>query len=1555
MSLNGVQTTNMKKILLILGGVVLLTVILAFAGFKPLVGIKNFLTAAVGGRPNSEGVTHYRNLIDSTGAIYGTVEVTDGMTNPPRDNKMAIDDPEYLESIADARGVIIELSGDPVLKVKGKSLKAGKSKAEANQDGQEALTRIKAQHGKVLKVVEEKIKQKYRKSLDFSGKKVNGKIRAMEFTDAINGFAITGVPVKETIELLSGVSSDIVSVTPDPILHTELVQSVPMIHANDVWQYLGPNGFPNDGTGIKVGVIDTGIDYTHPDLGGCIGVGCKVLGGYDFQNGDTIPMDDHGHGTHVAATVAGNGSFVPNGSSTLTPILGVAPGANLYAYKVCNSGGACGGSAIISGIQKCVADGNQVCTISLGASTGNPDDSLSVAVDNAVAAGAVLTIAAGNAGPASGTIGSPGTARNAITVAAVDKSGNMASFSSRGPVTWTNASGVTQTIIKPDIAAPGVGICAAQWDSAWNSSTCGSGGHVSISGTSMATPHIAGVAALLLQAHPTLTPADVKNLIKSGATDNPTVAETSEGAGIVNVLESLILSGEPTNIVSLTNLPLIFSDPITTRLANFQKTIRVKNNTTGTLNFTTSYTQPTGITNVTFSPSTLSLTPGQESDLTITLQVDHSIVSSPGVLSGTVKLASSGGDVTLGTKVTLTSRINSSKSTIDFGDDNVANPSWTSTQTVNLTSTLTDMPNGPYTVSVVCCTKAGSSTPENISVTKSLETFTLQPGTPVNLSLTASIPNNSAFANGTYNGTLTLTSALETKRIPVTFFKGYFVNANFTGVIPNSIEVNDSSMSACVYPTSATFPIRFTSGTGPYNLIAHYNVGSCGGYDYGLSNLAVNLGTFVIKPNVTAGSTVSFDKSEANKNIYFSPTRPNGGNGIFKIAIGVMDKTFGRSVYSYDWGNFQGYPGFYGSYISVNQLGPALEINASGNDIDATGSIISTYLYNLNRPLSSSLTLSNTANSFTQKNIIGFTNGYASSSIVVTPKWCLGTSCQGNGSGYAGYSRIPLTASTKLYNYTVNDGIPTSNISGGFPSFKLGLGVDAGPGTLQMTSLYTTPQLFVTPTNTYMWRVNTGNVKEAMTIETVPGNNILLGAGPVFDVMKWSTYSDNYSYMTSSQGLYSPFYELGSGSRPWKSQNDEVHTYISQYVPTYTLKVNGSLIDSGTISASFPTFSASGMNYPIPKLPSGRIYTGAYDYTLTLNPKINGIQTTSTTKYTFNVINGEIDQNPPYLINLHLLSGGIWQHIIDNTKVNTLSFTLTPNPGNSTDSIFYGGPPMPDNLVGVNLSSSSDNGTTWTPVTLTQSGNTFTSSAIPVSGGASLYTLKINASDLAGNTYTYQFQLPTGTALTSSGGGGGGGDVTPPVISNVASSSVGATSAVISWTTNEQADGQVVYGTTPGSYTSSWPTVPDSTLSTSHNISLSGLTSGATYYYRVKSKDAAGNQSTSNEFTFTTTSGAGDLTAPTVSITSPASSTLPNNGNVNVTVNANDPSTISFISIVIDGVEKKRCNLAVTCTYKWNMGGQNGPASGNHTINGNAQDNSPNHNQGNATKTVTKP
>ncbi|MCD4849025.1 MAG: S8 family serine peptidase [Candidatus Aegiribacteria sp.] len=318
-----------------------------------------------------------------------------------------------------------------------------------------------------------------------------------------------------------------------PSTHEELDKaitwSVTQINADDVWA-LGYNG-----TGVIVGVIDTGVDYNHPDLHNNMwhDTGAGYHYGWDFYDGDNDPMDTYGHGTHCSGSVCGDGT---QGTET-----GVAPGATLMAIRINYYYG--GESTWIQGMEFGADNGASVLSMSLGSTHGNT--ALRTANENLLTAGVFHSVAAANSGPGAGTILSPGDSpppwfhpdqtyhggqSAVVTAGATNSSDVIASFSSRGPVTWwTDYTGSTP-LIDPDICAPGVNVVSTQW----------TGGYTTMSGTSMATPHIAGVAALMLDANDNLSVAQIDSLMEvtalelgAGGKDN------TYGAGRVDAYQAV--------------------------------------------------------------------------------------------------------------------------------------------------------------------------------------------------------------------------------------------------------------------------------------------------------------------------------------------------------------------------------------------------------------------------------------------------------------------------------------------------------------------------------------------------------------------------------------------------------------------------------------------------------------------------------------------------------------------------------------------------------------------------------------------------------------------------------------------------------------------------------------------------------------------------------------------------------------------------------------------------------------------------------------------------------
>lgn len=252
---------------------------------------------------------------------------------------------------------------------------------------------------------------------------------------------------------------------------------------------------------VVVAVVDTGVDIGHPDLND------KIVAGYDFANDDSDPSDDHGHGTHVAGII---GAETNNGQG----VAGVSWGTKIMPVKVLTSSGSGYLSDVVSGIIYAADHGARVVNLSLGSSYYS--SSLQSAVSYAYSRGVTVVAAAGNAGNT--TMIYPAGCTYAIGVGATDQNDAKASFS-------TYNSSV-------DVSAPGVSI-ASTWYR-------GEGYYALASGTSMATPHVAGLAALIVSQNPSRTPADVEDLIKSTAVDLGSPGRDNYyGYGRINLYEAL--------------------------------------------------------------------------------------------------------------------------------------------------------------------------------------------------------------------------------------------------------------------------------------------------------------------------------------------------------------------------------------------------------------------------------------------------------------------------------------------------------------------------------------------------------------------------------------------------------------------------------------------------------------------------------------------------------------------------------------------------------------------------------------------------------------------------------------------------------------------------------------------------------------------------------------------------------------------------------------------------------------------------------------------------------
>ncbi|MFF9457997.1 S8 family serine peptidase [Streptomyces flaveolus] len=299
-----------------------------------------------------------------------------------------------------------------------------------------------------------------------------------------------------------------------------------------------------DGKGTKVAVLDTGADAEHPDLEG------RITASKNFTDSETTD-DRQGHGTHTLSTVGGTGA-ASDGKKK-----GVAPGADLLVGKVLNDSGSGDSSWIIAGMQWAVDQQADVVSMSLGSQTPTDcTDPMSLAAEElGKSKDTLFVIAAGNSGPTPNTVSSPGCAPSVLTVGAVDRDDSTAWFSSRGPAIGAHT-------LKPEIAAPGVDISAAA------AGGRGVYAYQSMSGTSMAAPHVAGAAALVKERHPDWTAQQVKAaLVSSAKSDIPgDVRETGGGRLDVKAAIDTTLTGAPAVQGGTFNWPQDKTDRTTVRI-----------------------------------------------------------------------------------------------------------------------------------------------------------------------------------------------------------------------------------------------------------------------------------------------------------------------------------------------------------------------------------------------------------------------------------------------------------------------------------------------------------------------------------------------------------------------------------------------------------------------------------------------------------------------------------------------------------------------------------------------------------------------------------------------------------------------------------------------------------------------------------------------------------------------------------------------------------------------------------------------------------------------------
>ncbi len=709
------------------------------------------------------------------------------------------------ENIQENFGYIVELKSPPVF---DKATIIAK-KAAGITDSASALsssaTAKRAEQDRVIQKVEALLKNigssgdAMKTRNDLQKNSGNGIVRS-RFSKAFNGFSI-GPEAERAIKEIESIP-EVKKVHKNIKVQAFMLDSIPLVGADKAWQI--PSGVGTlDGNGIRVGVIDTGIDYSADDLGGCLGTGCKVAGGYDFVNNDSDPMDDMGHGTHVAGIIAADGPM----------IYGVAPKATLYGIKVLNQSGGGYVETILSGIDYAIDPDNNpvtndrldVVNMSLGGN-GDPDDAMSVAVDNASAAGVIMVISAGNSGPAEGTIGSPGTARSAITVGAVYKkdyygrywtdtdpvADQITVFSSRGPVSWTDSGGISREIAKPDIVGPGAIICSTRYDSLFPKGThryympCVDEEHVQLAGTSMSAPVVAGAAALLRDANHLLTPEDVKNKLKQTARDLG-LSPNAQGAGRLEVYAAIGINAPLEIAPGSANFEIL---PIESTLPN-NLAFTVKNNEATQQNiFLSAGPQANGF-NLQPVPQSVGILPGDENQFVLQMQVQSAAVKSGDYYRFYLNSNNGNRNNKIPITVRILDRADAAEKELDFGIDNPEHASWSLTKKVTVTNH-----SGFETLTFAGSASIDKATDlegrdmwfrQNAVTVLVPTTFTLAPGETRQFDATISVPDNSSLENGIFSGKILLASPTQDIEIPVKFAKAFRLTIDYSGLRADAI------------------------------------------------------------------------------------------------------------------------------------------------------------------------------------------------------------------------------------------------------------------------------------------------------------------------------------------------------------------------------------------------------------------------------------------------------------------------------------------------------------------------------------------------------------------------------------------------------------------------------------------------------------------------------------------------------------------------------------------------------------------------------------------------
>jgi subtilisin family serine protease len=1081
---------------------------------------------------------------------------------------------------------------------------------------------------------------------------------------------INGVSAALKPAMLERLADDamVAKVEPDITARITLDTSVDEIHARETWQLSDGNNNPLTGVGKRIAIIDSGVDYTHPDLGGCLGANCKVLGGWNFLADNGNPMDDNGHGTHVAATAAGKGV-----------LWGVAPDANILAYKVCNSGGSCVSSDIISAIDYATdpnRDGDftdhvDVASMSLGGFGGNPDDSMSLAVDNSTYAGVIHTIAAGNDGPGAETINSPGTSRMAITVAAACKpeqigvdgrcANAIASFSSRGPLVWFG-----EDIQKPDVSAPGVMICAARWQNAFSGSpTCLDNQHVRISGTSMATPHVAGAAALVRQAFPSYDPMQVKQLLKNTARSlNRPYDE--QGAGEIDLRAAIPGSNK---VIASPNSWEMYSDA-SVKLTQFDNYFDVAPIDPSISTLSISANIPVPGVSMSFDKTTLNFA-GQSSDgFSASVFVDNDVTPT-GDYSGSIVLSEGGvtkGIIPLYLHVSPTVGITPSP-IVDYGVDNPSLASWTSERTLTITNFRSDI---SQTLNI-----APSSYPAGVTF-NSPNSVTIPPEGSVTINTNLFV-DNTVTPNGSYSGSLRVFNSTVEKSVTTKFIKFFVLTFNDTNggdIIGSTAVLHNRIDMQSIFNVTKNPTTIYLDTPGLYDLELYYPArgDASGTHQYTVIKEGISL--------ASGEAAVDVSRDDAIYQLKMEGTTPGGapvgplgirdswdeyigkGFGVIRVSSGTNLTTNYFSAVSSSYRHHE-------IYQARRQAAPALD-----------------YYYGGFTGLSSNRTFTNTAADFKSLQLKVELNRDTGTALPLV--W----TCMPNATTCTASYDLNNTLSVPV-TQTINSLLPPNAYQyQNSDSLKIGC-----PPSGACASAFSTAYFDLATHSRKAFITDTAN------LPSWDGDVMYNGLGPSVWVAKFSNTTNNVRLL--------PYY--GSTLHTAFMRQDFA---FQDYDPVpYVLNKNGAPFASGSLGR------VSAISFFFPFLPNFSATAGQYEFRIDSFPYFNrGISLNAKVRATFDT--SLPDKNPPALAQLKYTTNGVPSDAHDSNASNQLFFAMDAVGGS---------------LSQVTAGFSGD-GNAFTPLTLSAGGGCYTATvpAVPFTKIA----IRLTGVDSSNNTLEYTFELP---------------------------------------------------------------------------------------------------------------------------------------------------------------------------------------------------------------------